>query len=342
MMQPTDADLALLGQLVVVSHHPEERDGGVVASLRSVAREFGIPWEWTSADAPSVAATNADLVLFNGAFSLQTDAARDLLRERVAHGSRSAVYWHETGWALRRFQGLDVWDEATARRRARRWVDLARLLPDPLVCHLAASATTKVAVVAVTGVDPRHVALVYEAAAGDAPRRERPHPTEELRVCAAGGNNPRKNADGFARLAEAGDVDGMPTTWTWYGDNETALASPVVRSPGECRPLVDALATHDVYLGLSLDEPFSVAALEALSVGLPVLCLEGTGMSEVVPPGWVLHCEREVPAALTSMLHAAWPEPEVSRRIADRFTPAAFVVRVARAVEHHADRTRSP
>lgn len=334
MFPATEDEITRLRGLVVVSHHPIYIVGGVVASLRAVATDLGIDWRWIPAQSPSPVAADAEVVLFNGGFSLDSDGACDLLADRLRRGARCVVYWHEMGFALRRLQGLAAPGDVVDRRRARRWTNLGPLLSHPSICHLAASTATKVAVAAVSGADPRRIAVVYEGVSRNAPSRTRPHPTGELRICSAGVNDPRKNGQGFADLARILEVGSMRTRWTWYGDNDAVLSSPDVHTPGVRMPLVDALAAHDVYVALSVDEPFSVSALEALRVGLPVVCLEATGLAEMLPSEWVVHCEREVPAVLASLLLQGWPGTETVQTIADRFTPALLAARIARAIAH--------
>jgi glycosyltransferase involved in cell wall biosynthesis len=325
---------------MVVTHRSLDAEGGVTASLRTLALELGIEWRWTTTTSPDRDVFTVPLVLFNGAFSLVTRDARDVLTRRKAQGLPSAVYWHEASLGQRRLQGFDVHPDRIGRKRRKAWPHLAALLADDAVCHLAASVAVKQAVVSSIGVDPRRVFVVYNAIAPSPHHRVRTHPVDELRVCAAGGNDPKKNAAAFVRLARDWEHPRIPSTWTWYGDNETVRASADVITPGFQTPLTQALAEHDVYVSLSLEEAFGIAPLEALSVGIPVIAIESHGLAEHLPQRWVAHCEREIPEILTGLLEREWPDAATSRAIAARFTSEALVARIEWALRHFSEAVR--
>lgn len=66
-------------------------------------------------------------------------------------------------------------------------------------------------------------------------------------------------------------------------------SSPVTRFLGPVKEMSIVYAAADIFITPTIFEPFSLAALEALSAGLPVITSAAAGISEVMTPG--LHGE---------------------------------------------------
>lgn len=62
-------------------------------------------------------------------------------------------------------------------------------------------------------------------------------------------------------------------------------ASPIVRFLGPRSQMAEVYAAADIFLLPSIFDPFSLAAIEALGAGLPVITTAATGISEVMTPG---------------------------------------------------------
>lgn len=62
-------------------------------------------------------------------------------------------------------------------------------------------------------------------------------------------------------------------------------ASPVVRFLGPVKEMKTVYAAGDLFITPTIYEPFSLAALEALSAGIPVMTSAAAGISEVMTPG---------------------------------------------------------
>ena len=62
-------------------------------------------------------------------------------------------------------------------------------------------------------------------------------------------------------------------------------ASPIVRFLGPVKQMAPVYAAADLFVTPTIFEPFSLAALEALSSGLPVITSAAAGISEIMTPG---------------------------------------------------------
>ncbi len=62
-------------------------------------------------------------------------------------------------------------------------------------------------------------------------------------------------------------------------------ASPIVKFLGPVKKMAKVYAASDLFVTPTIFEPFSLAALEALSAGLPVITSAAAGISEIMIPG---------------------------------------------------------
>ena len=319
--------------LNVLSHHPNGIVGGVTASLSLLSEEDGVDCTWHHTATGSPPPLSAGAWIFNGAFSLDVGWGLDLLESRNANDLVSFVYWHECGVGLWRLLGRPILGEPHNARRMARAERLLAAVRDPRVSHLAASGSTQVALTAGIGIDPQDVTIVYEAVRLGG-GRERRRPDDRLHVCCAGTDDPRKNTEAFVELATRyPTVAGRSTIWTWYGDNPQVGAASAVESPGIVHPLQPALkAAEDVYLCLSFDEPLSIAALEALAAGIPVVCLAGTGLAEVLPYDWVACDGEEAVRIVEGWLDGQWPSEAYCRTVGSRFSASSLGRRIEKAI----------
>jgi hypothetical protein len=315
--------------LHIVSHHPFELLGGVTASIRVVLGLPDVRSTWHTTTSAEMPACDTGTWIFNGGFALDVGWGLDLLEARTREGHLSYVYWHEAGVGLSRLLGRPIIGEPAVHRRQERAHRVLRAALQPQVVHLAASGVTKVALTAALGVDPRDTHIIYEAIqVGDGRRRVRPD--SELRLCSAGLGDPRKNASAFVNLARHHQtVLGVPAIWRWYGVDELDGADGVIECAGIVDPLQPALSvSEDVYLSLSFDDPLSVAALEALGAGIPVVCLSGTGLAEVLPPDWSTSDVCGALDIVISWLESGWPTDQDCLGIAQRFTAERLLRRI--------------
>jgi len=348
--------------ILVLSHHPRHLATGALHTTKVVWLDSGDAAMDASSgffhaviDRDVVPRLRAALrqwpcarILVSGAFALWRPLTLALLAwNRFGPRRPVFVYWHETAMNLRRFAGADggtLWSRWKARRRlaAARW-----LLDDAHVQHLATSRQAKQCLMLLLGVEPDAITIVYEAIARE--RYVPPPPVSERRewrLAGAGLLDHRKGFDRFIALAEAvPELNGASTRFTWYGGTidrapsalrarcEALVDAGRLALPGYADPLHEALATQDLFLMVSRDDPFPLVALEAMAMDLPVLATETTGTAEVLPPALVASDA----AALVTVLRRFVAEEAhypagTFRNIAANYDRAAFLTRFERAV----------
>jgi glycosyltransferase involved in cell wall biosynthesis len=89
-----------------------------------------------------------------------------------------------------------------------------------------------------------------------------------------------------------------------------------VRFLGWRSDLAQAMAGWDVYVQPSVGEPFGIAALEAMAIGLPVIGTQAGGLSELVEhgiTGWLVPPRN--PIALADRLEVLLRNPDLRRRM---------------------------
>lgn len=229
-------------------------------------------------------------VLFNGAMSFDKETSTELLERLVDRGGfRVAVLWHETGVGLRILAGVPQRHARASaevlKRRQERFRRLYPLLSRGNVRHLAVSGAVRQAVSSYVDVDPHKIPVVWECLAPVSFQNPALAPRPVRRFAGAGVADARKRLDVFSRLAK--ETGSRGTRWVWFGATQHAGDLSPATAGGYVEDLTASLRQFDAYVCPSVDEPMSVAALQALACGLPVVCMQGTGMAELIPPQFV-------------------------------------------------------
>lgn len=302
--------------IVYISHNPWERNTPVNVSAKNLW--FGGYRRDETRPAPAnyvylgqrgvlrnmvrlLRKSGAGVLVFGGAHSLNAWTSIAVLRwNAVRWRLPVVVYWHETAVEMRALNGSEPHPSAARLVRRLRF----RLMKQPLsgarAWHLAPSSQCKQLLMYAFGVIPERIHVVHEAM-----RHEEITPREgrcarrPSRFCMAGVPNWRKGRDIFKQVALTyGAVDEY-ACFTWYGGETEACAQATerIRQIADRDDLLQfraygvdfrrALASEDVFLLTSRDDPFPLVALEALAADLPVFCFDTTGIAEIVPREFV-------------------------------------------------------
>ncbi|MBU1694413.1 MAG: glycosyltransferase [Verrucomicrobia bacterium] len=242
------------------------------------------------------------ILLFNSVNALrQSPALWLLVLNAWFYKRKQVVYWHETAWLLREACGLEA---PSAFRRGWRKAIFAvfrHLLVNVRTRHLTTAIQNKQLVMFLLGVDPDVIYIAGNALEAERyPVRDRRKTTEAIRLCMAGSPCRRKGFDLFLGMARTfAQWKNRPVQYTWFGGTPEELAhvrGPAygavvdhsgILLPGHLEDLGAALATQDIFIQTSRDEPFGLAALEALACDLPVFCFDSTAMAEILDPDFV-------------------------------------------------------
>lgn len=297
-LKPARPDGAVPGPwcLIISSRHRHELTG-VVASMRRLVEANPSWFDWQAPDGMrSHPLCDEQTVLVNGAFTFDDVRALEWVEERLRSSTLPVhVYWHETAVALRRLAGTGDCYVSDRERRRHRWSRIRDVVTHANVTNVGASHAVRCALLDTFGLPPDRTRVIYECAPTPYPYPRFIAP-DVLRISSAGSTDPRKRQSLFDRLAVENRVlAGRTTVWSWYGESFAGRGA-VYR--GFATDLADRLRREDIYVSLAVDEPFSVAGVEALAAGLPVLCLAGTGLAEVVPTTWVIHDLDAVPTMI--------------------------------------------
>jgi glycosyltransferase involved in cell wall biosynthesis len=119
-------------------------------------------------------------------------------------------------------------------------------------------------------------------------------------------DNPNKGADVYAWLEQ--HLDWTRFEFTFIG--RSAVSFQRIRSlpPLASEPLADELRQHDIFVTASRHESCSNALIEALSCGLPALCIDSGGNREILGEGGFAFSDREELPALLDRLIEEYPD----------------------------------
>jgi glycosyltransferase involved in cell wall biosynthesis len=131
------------------------------------------------------------------------------------------------------------------------------------------------------------------------------------------------------------------------GDEERALRELAAASSsadrihflGERSDVTEILAASDLFVLPSLNEGLSLAMLEAMAIGVPVVATAVGGASDILTPGqtgWLV--PPGDPDALAEAVLEALEQPERARQFAER---AREMVETEFSIETHAQRLES-
>jgi glycosyltransferase involved in cell wall biosynthesis len=343
--------------LLILCHHPEASAGPCMVTLRTVflggaptfaesgRRDVAYAHLNGPGSLPGILRAvrrNPDaILLFNSVNALRKSPALIVLALNAWFFKRKqVVYWHETAWLLREACGLEA---PSAFRRGWRkavFTVLRHLLVNTRTRHLTTAIQNKQLVMFLLGVDPDVIYIAGNAMDADRyPVRDRRNTAEAVRLCMAGSPCRRKGFDLFLGMAGAFPRwKDRPLEYTWFGGTPEELAhirGPAfgavvdrsgIRLPGHVKDLGVALAAQDIFIQTSRDEPFGLAALEALACDLPVFCFDSTAMAEILHPEFICTGLDDMIAKINAYLgNPGRYEPGCFRRIARQFNKERFL-----------------
>jgi glycosyltransferase involved in cell wall biosynthesis len=184
------------------------------------------------------------------------------------------------------FQRRDI---ATAMRAAYWGIErLLGLLPHVTVaCGLAEYGSARL-----VSRSPVYIPNMVDLAAIDgtagSPDARRPGGGGALRIGTAGGIRPQKNFPLYCAIAAALEDTGMTFVWVGGGDIPPTVTVPAnleVTGWQSHAGALARLAACDVYVQTSLWEGLSIAILEGMALGLPILTTPAPGNPELVIEG---------------------------------------------------------
>ncbi len=115
-------------------------------------------------------------------------------------------------------------------------------------------------------------------------------------------NNMNKGFDTYQYLDET--LDWSKYAMTFIGNSPVAFKHIVHKLPIQSVGLAKELKQHDIYISASRKDPCSNSVIEALSCGLPALCLKDGGHPELVKNGGLLfECREEIPELLNKLVN---------------------------------------
>lgn len=216
----------------------------------------------------------AKKIIVNSVASLQWRAIRDLLEARPGN---VWLYLHETEWAMKRLQHLSPEGYETFRRAAPEIPLLAVSQAQKRYFEAEFGAANVTVIRNVTqnaNLDP---ALVRAGAID----------TRAPLIVMIGTIQARKGVDLFSKVADMAKARGLPWRFRWIGrptGDDGLYLSENVDWAGvlEGEALADAYRQASLFFLPSMDDPFPLASLEAMSYGVNVVCYRHVGAAEIL------------------------------------------------------------
>ncbi len=347
-------------RLIVVSHHPRTQQGSLMSSLQvawlssrqgvaDASREWIV--EFVQLNDPAALKVfhemcrdvrTPTLLLFNGLNALASwrSMAILVLNARWRRWPQ-IVYWHESAVIIRQFDGLESASRlARWWRRLRAWL-IRRWIAGPRTTHWAVSRMVKQAVMLYIGVIPEHVTVVNEAIDvtryTPGPRRTK-RDEHRFRVCGIGDPTYRKGVDLFVFAANRFEKEAPGEyEFVWYGagrddiskwdlrwTRQDCLAAPVEWA-GWTDDMPSVFQACDALYLSSRDDPFPIAALEALACDIPVFTLDTSGICEIMPSEFVARDMVHVEELIRAYRKRRYEYPPgFFRKLAEPFDAAPF------------------
>ena len=127
-------------------------------------------------------------------------------------------------------------------------------------------------------------------------------PSRKIRLISTSwSDNPNKGAGTYKWIED--HVDRERYTYTFVGRSPVAFDWIRTLPPLPSEALADELRQHDIYITASRHDPCSNALIEALSCGLPALCLDSGGHPEIVGEGGLTFQHPEqIPSLLDALV----------------------------------------
>lgn len=222
----------------------------------------------------------------------------EMLAEKCA--GKSAIYLHETEWGFKFFK----------ETHPSKYQEFARFAPQlNFMCVSKAQA-------ALLGewFGARRTWVVYNTTrlAACEPAQGVPEARADGRrtITMMGTIQRRKGISLFSNVADLAAKQGLPWDFQWAGKevSDEGYRSPNVRFLGQCgqEEVAQALQASDVFLLSSEDDPFPLAALEAIMTGVRVVAYQRTGVSEIIRgvSGTAIYDRYDATAALSAVKRA--------------------------------------
>ncbi|MVO18519.1 glycosyltransferase family 4 protein [Parasedimentitalea huanghaiensis] len=254
----------------------------------------------------------------------------------VSRSKQRAIYLHETEWTISEF----------SKKNPRAYQVFRRFLKDATV--FCVSQKQKTYVEEKLGV--QKAVLVYNtvdtmlSSSQRKMRRALSKPKTEdspLRVGMVGSYQPRKGSQLFTAVAETLRAVSSNISFEWVGKhhagqiNKNAITFHGPMPPEKTQAFIDDL---DVLFLPSFDDPQPLAALEALSRGVKLVCFEGIGTAEWVAgiSGCEVFSDYSTEAAVTALeavMTAPFDHDAVDRALASHFDPVTFTEALCSALD---------
>jgi len=322
-------------KFIILSHHPRHSRIGGCASIFNVF--FSPDREYDNVDYLNVKESSTEdflaglisktdessVLLFNGCYSLCSRHSVLALQYARENEINVRVYWHETSWHLSKaFSALSK---------------IKDLLVGHHVHHWAASSQCKQLLMFFLGCCYEDVTVVYEAIPipKEAVCRKIQLDHSEIRICGTGlDSEVRKGLDLFVDIsATLTSIEHISCHYDWFGKGSEKQSKVLecVNFPGFSSDFRKTLNEYDIFLLTSRDDPFPLAALEALANDLPVFCLDAVGMLEILPRDFVAASTVE----MAQNIQKFWKNrdkypPGFFHSIAREFSTKYFIERIFR------------
>lgn len=273
---------------VMVFSHYEKGGGTPLDSLWFSAgqiREKGIriDFAWTKKWLSSMKSLlRADLVIFDGAFSLNVFQGPALYRMARRLGKKIAVYWHETEWYIDHLADARTVERVTA---------------DAKVVHFHVAEYGVKMLVEKYGIDSHRCMQLRNIADGSRfLGHPLPGPVEPGLFVALGSLEERKGVDLFLEIAEKTVADRPGSRFKWIGEfsfgkfKETALDKEVTRRGlwknvefvGRKDDPSEILRAAEAVVLTSRDDPMPKTLMEALALGRKTVAFGVCGVPELL------------------------------------------------------------
>ena len=268
--------------------------GGGLGSLRNLIAD----WRWTRRELPRRAA----------------EAGADLIHHPLPEYSRSArvpqvITVHDLS-----FERLPEMFDASFRRYASRAHRRAADRADVVIC---VSETTAQDVVELWGVPPERIVVALHGPGQELPATQRSYPCDQ-HFLYVGDDEPRKNLDTLlAAHTRYRQAAGHPLPLVLAGSLDYSESGVLLERNPSRRRLAELYAGAVALIHPSLYEGFGLTALEAMSVGTPVIAASIPGLLEVCADAAV-YVDPADPQGLSATMARIAADPELRRDLSQR------------------------
>ncbi len=274
------------------------------------------------------------VVIFNSAFSFVHPNAVNALEHCWKGNIPVIFYWHDGAWILEQI-------EKSQPENLYRLLQMLHRIP---IAHWVVSTVVQDVIKSRLKVNADSIYVVgntFTSHPGSIMHVRRP-PEKPLKVVGvgtlAGESLYRKGGDLFCEICSALSLS-APSNYqfSWFGAEENSPLSAGISVPRNCNfygfksNWMDTLTDTDVFLLTSRDEPFGIAAMQALSFDIPVFCFDNVGACDFVPRNCHLNSVDGFVAALKDYRSGKLSFPDGTfRKISERYEKNAMYRRLTR------------